>query len=443
MIRVLYESIRWGIRRAAFNQFCNAFSLKAAVHIIFFFFFFKDTATTEIYTLSLHDALPISRRRREAGARPGGRRRPRPPSGRGVGRRRDRRDVPRVGARADPGPAAGARTAPRVPGLALPGRGAALRGGHRDRCGRGPGRRRCDRRSARLGGPGIIGPLRRARVEHSSCWGIFREVTHSPGRESDDTEILRLTGKQLEARGLQVILKTPDEVNGVDDVPPRFVFLMCERVEALGRLRALETRGVPHVNTPLAVLNTYRERMIEVFAEANVPFIESRVVSTRDRRVETAAPVWVKRADVHNTQDGDVVFAPTADALRAALAGLAARGIARAVLQPDVRGDLVKFYGVGVGAGANGAPPWFRWFYHKEQRLAGHSFDKARLARLVRSAAAALGLEVYGGDAIISPAGAPVLLDVNAWPSFALYRDEAAARIASHLALRFLDPGLL
>src|SRR3989441_9759666 len=26
----------------------------------YFFFFFNDTATTEIYTLSLHDALPIS-----------------------------------------------------------------------------------------------------------------------------------------------------------------------------------------------------------------------------------------------------------------------------------------------------------------------------------------------------------------------------------------------
>src|SRR2546430_6250892 len=30
--------------------------------ICFFFFFFNDTATTEIYTLSLHDALPIYRR---------------------------------------------------------------------------------------------------------------------------------------------------------------------------------------------------------------------------------------------------------------------------------------------------------------------------------------------------------------------------------------------
>src|ERR1043165_10271304 len=30
--------------------------------LLFFFFFFNDTATTEIYTLSLHDALPISGR---------------------------------------------------------------------------------------------------------------------------------------------------------------------------------------------------------------------------------------------------------------------------------------------------------------------------------------------------------------------------------------------
>src|SRR5256885_6880312 len=40
-----------------------------------FFFFFNDTATTEIYTLSLHDALPIwsrARALRPAGACQGG-----------------------------------------------------------------------------------------------------------------------------------------------------------------------------------------------------------------------------------------------------------------------------------------------------------------------------------------------------------------------------------
>src|SRR5207249_10928064 len=35
-------------------------SLTISIFLFFFFFFFNDTATTEIYTLSLHDALPIS-----------------------------------------------------------------------------------------------------------------------------------------------------------------------------------------------------------------------------------------------------------------------------------------------------------------------------------------------------------------------------------------------
>src|SRR5207253_9714411 len=34
--------------------------LSTPAHLSIFFFFFNDTATTEIYTLSLHDALPIS-----------------------------------------------------------------------------------------------------------------------------------------------------------------------------------------------------------------------------------------------------------------------------------------------------------------------------------------------------------------------------------------------
>src|SRR2546430_17644471 len=36
------------------------FYFNARPVFLFFFFFFNDTATTEIYTLSLHDALPIS-----------------------------------------------------------------------------------------------------------------------------------------------------------------------------------------------------------------------------------------------------------------------------------------------------------------------------------------------------------------------------------------------
>src|SRR5438128_11135409 len=48
------------------SSYCFLFSLSSLS--IFFFFFFNDTATTEIYTLSLHDALPISLPRRDRGA---------------------------------------------------------------------------------------------------------------------------------------------------------------------------------------------------------------------------------------------------------------------------------------------------------------------------------------------------------------------------------------
>src|SRR3989442_16027776 len=54
-------------------------------------FFFNDTATTEIYTLSLHDALPISKREVKSGFQPPGIRVSSPPepprrsAGRGTG----------------------------------------------------------------------------------------------------------------------------------------------------------------------------------------------------------------------------------------------------------------------------------------------------------------------------------------------------------------------
>src|SRR5258707_13404387 len=44
--------------------------LSSFVSTIAFFFFFNDTATTEIYTLSLHDALPILLLKPQAAALP-------------------------------------------------------------------------------------------------------------------------------------------------------------------------------------------------------------------------------------------------------------------------------------------------------------------------------------------------------------------------------------
>src|SRR6266550_7624245 len=57
------------------------------IFLLFSFFFFNDTATTEIYTLSLHDALPFSS---SSPAWPPASCSPPPCPGRWPGRRRDR-----------------------------------------------------------------------------------------------------------------------------------------------------------------------------------------------------------------------------------------------------------------------------------------------------------------------------------------------------------------
>jgi len=153
--------------------------------------------------------------------------------------------------------------------------------------------------------------------------------------------------------------------------------------------------------------------------------------------VDISKPTWVKRADVHNTQDGDVVFATNDTQAEEVLHTMAERGITHAVIQDHIPGDLIKFYGIGDSRHLNGTSPWFRSFYHKNQEVQGFPFNQEALAFMAQRAASALGLDIYGGDAVITETGEPWIIDVNAWPSFALYRDEASEQIASYLFQRF------
>lgn len=279
-------------------------------------------------------------------------------------------------------------------------------------------------------------------------WGIYRELAHSPGRETDDAEILRATARKLEDRGFRVDLKTAEEIAGSAEEPPAFLFVMCERLGILATLKRWQEQGVCQVNSASAIHNTYRDRMLLLFERNRVPFPASVLVPTAlpvpGEKAFREAPTgcWVKRGDVHSTQAGDVVFAPDPESLARALTAMAGRGIERAVLQEHLAGDLIKFYGVGdvadrEAAGGEDSAGWFQWFYHRDQRLQNHPFDPKDLAAAASRAAAALGLEVFGGDAIATREGRIFLIDLNAWPSFALYRDVASERIASYLAARF------
>jgi hypothetical protein len=267
----------------------------------------------------------------------------------------------------------------------------------------------------------------------STCFGVLREPSHSPGRIDDDAAIMRRVGEALTERGFKVELITADAVS---EAPAANLFVMCERATVLDRLAAMEKAGSIVVNAPAAIRNTYRHRMVELFTRNRVSAPVSWVVATDANKPRPADCAWVKRYDFHATQTDDVIYAASEVGWREALSRFAERNIPFVIAQEHVPGDLVKFYGVRNGVRTKDAS-WFQWFYHRDKGMMGHSFDPARLSKAGLDAAAALGLEVFGGDAVIKANGEPMIIDLNAWPSYALYRDRAAQAIADCLTQRF------
>ena len=60
-----------------------------------------------------------------------------------------------------------------------------------------------------------------------------------------------------------------------------------------------------------------------------------------------------------------------------------------------------------------------------------YAFDVSALQSEVERLAQLVGIEVYGGDAIIDRDGRFYIIDFNDWPSFSRCRDEAAEAIAN------------
>jgi hypothetical protein len=145
---------------------------------------------------------------------------------------------------------------------------------------------------------------------------------------------------------------------------------------------------------------------------------------------------WLKRADAAAQTEADVVFASDSQALAEAEAAMRARGIRDYIISPHVEGDLVKFYGVPAAG-------FFRCFYptddglskfgleHRNGQAHHYPFDAAHLQIKAEALAAAVGLEVYGGDCIVTADGNWFMIDFNDWPSFSRCREEAAEAIAS------------
>jgi hypothetical protein len=252
-------------------------------------------------------------------------------------------------------------------------------------------------------------------VTARSAIGVHREKRFSPGRVEDDRAVLDRVADRLRASGVAVRTFEGDQLPSGPAGEP-LVFAMCQGERALSWLDALSSETVV-VNPPRAIRNCHRTRMLERFALARVPQPKTAVAGSSPPP-DVAAGAWLKRGDVHAMEAGDVRRVFGEAEWRQALGDLRARGVASAVVQEHVEGTVFKFYGV--------AGRFFRAY--------GLPRGLERAAEEIAVAgAAALELEVWGGDGVAGPDGSIRLIDFNDWPSFSRCRDEAAAAIAGHL----------
>ena len=133
-------------------------------------------------------------------------------------------------------------------------------------------------------------------------------------------------------------------------------------------------------------------------------------------------------------QSDDVLFVPHAAEVPTALAGLRQRGICHAIVQEHISGQEWKFYAVrGCGVVHAFAP-----HYPHCQPI-----DPVCLNTLAQQAGIVLGLEVYGGDCLLTADGDLCLIDINDWPSFRGCRPAAATHITQHILTQAQQRGLL
>lgn len=252
---------------------------------------------------------------------------------------------------------------------------------------------------------------------------IRRAEQFSPHSVEKDRAILEAVSARL-SQGGHLVMQTDECAVGtfLSTETPDFIFSMARHPATL---RLLGSSGVKVINSPSSVERSSRRRLQELMISLRIPIPVG----------EGTQGYWLKRGDAAAQTVQDVVYVPDASALSEAKAAMRARGISDMLVSPHVQGDLVKFYGVL-------SPGFFRYFYPTDdgqtkfnhERLNGQAhhypFDAAELQRQTGKLAAAVGLEIYGGDCIVCADGSWYMIDFNDWPSFSRCREEAADAIA-------------
>jgi hypothetical protein len=266
-------------------------------------------------------------------------------------------------------------------------------------------------------------------MEIEKFLAIRRDDRFSPNSVERDREILQLTCDEIKRMvGLTEDIPMVDEADLARCPTVAECYIsMARSVEALQELSAKEAQGGLVVNTSEAVERCQRSLLDHFMREHHVPM----------PCVESSLGFWLKRGDAAAQSNKDVVYCQDLKALERAKAVFRARGIEDMVVSPHISGDLVKFYGVGTRL--------FKYFYPSDDgiskfgdearngRAHHYAFDTQALQTDVVRLAELIGIDVYGGDAIIGKDGKYYIIDFNDWPSFSRCKEEAAKAIAAEI----------
>jgi hypothetical protein len=261
-----------------------------------------------------------------------------------------------------------------------------------------------------------------------SVLGVYREEQFSPGAVEVDRAILDEVLVAFKQRGMTVSAVQGEVLSSCSCLPD-LVLSMAQSQAALSLLSAWEKQGVKVIKSVQSVLNCYRERLYPLLESGGVRIPAYRLVSAYETDWEQtlgALPrdlYWVKRGDFHALSSLDVIMTRTGPEIVACVRSFFDRGISRVVVQAHVPGEVVKFYGAG------------EWFFAADAALKSGNIPREQVHR----AAAVLGLEVYGGDVVITPDGEMVFIDFNDWPSFRSCRQEAGIGIVAWVARRIAE----
>ena len=274
--------------------------------------------------------------------------------------------------------------------------------------------------------------------------GISRDPKYSPNATDRDAAIFQATASRL-ARHHHVSLISEEFFISVDLEEFDAVFSMARSHSVLTALAEAEsTMGLQVFNAAHALLAATRVKQAEVFQEKGVPQPAFAVCQSLDANLPALPfPFWLKRSDACAQHTGDVRFIGDEQAWAEAVTDFSARAVSEALALEHVQGDVVKFYGVeGTSffyASVVSATTGYSKFGLERHNGEPHhyAYNAEALRQAANVAARALGLTIYGGDAIVSPDGHFYIIDFNDWPSFAACRKVAAKAIAERIESAF------